>query len=57
MVKHPLRHLAGLRCQIAHQTATKNRSISSIHDLIDDNLLTKPRMPRIENLKRGIMGV
>jgi hypothetical protein len=57
MVNHPLWHLTRLRRQIAHETATKDRSISPIHDLMDDNLLTKPRMPRVENLKRGIMGV
>jgi len=57
MVKHPLRHLTRLRRQIAHEPTAKNRSIAPIHDLIDDNLLTKPGMPRIENLKRRIMGV
>jgi len=57
MVKHPLWHFTRFRRQISHSAAAKNRLISPIHDLIDNDLLTKPGMPRIENLKRGIMGV
>ena len=55
--EHPLWHLARLRPQIIHETATKDRSLSPIDDLVDDNLFPQPRMPRIENLKPGIMGV
>ena len=56
-IEHPLRHFPALAMILARKMTLKNGSISANYRSIDDHFFAEPRMPWIDDLRPGNMGV